>query len=61
MHRCDTPVLDIPMPTVTHVFAVDHVSTPTGPILVACDRDERLRALYWQDGEARMHRQLASQ
>jgi methylated-DNA-[protein]-cysteine S-methyltransferase len=49
------------MPTVTHVFAVDRFATPTGPILVACDRDERLRALYWEDCEARMHRQLASQ
>ena len=49
------------MQTLTHVFALDRVRTPTGPILVACDRDERLRALYWEDCQARMHRQLASQ
>ena len=28
------------MQTLTHVFALDRVRTPTGPILVACDRDE---------------------
>jgi methylated-DNA-[protein]-cysteine S-methyltransferase len=44
-----------------HEFSIDRVSTPTGPILVACDRDERLRALYWENCAPRMHRQLASQ
>ena len=49
------------MPTLMYEFTLDRVSTPVGPILVACDAEERLRALYWEDCEARMHRQSASQ
>jgi methylated-DNA-[protein]-cysteine S-methyltransferase len=50
-----------PVHTIVHEFTLDRVSTPVGPILIACDPEARLRALYWEDHEERMHRQLAAQ
>lgn len=45
-----------PMPH--HTFRLEHVPTPVGHMLVATDADGFLRALDWQDYEARMHKLL---
>lgn len=37
-------------------FNLSRMSTPIGEMLVVTDREQRLRALDWQDHEARMHR-----
>jgi methylated-DNA-[protein]-cysteine S-methyltransferase len=39
-------------------FFVERVPTPTGAMLLLTDERERLRALDWEDYEARMHRLL---
>jgi methylated-DNA-[protein]-cysteine S-methyltransferase len=45
----------------TTVFALDHLPTPIGHMLVVVDELQRLRALDWEDYEARMHRLLSAQ
>jgi O-6-methylguanine DNA methyltransferase len=40
------------------VFVLDRLSTPIGTMLVVTDAEGRLRALDWDDHEARMHRLL---
>ena len=42
-------------------FALEHVETPTGQLLVPTDDQHRLRAVDWQDHEPRMHRLLRQQ
>jgi methylated-DNA-[protein]-cysteine S-methyltransferase len=42
-----------------HVFVLDRHSTPIGTMLVVTDAEGRLRALDWDDHEARMLRLLA--
>lgn len=37
-------------------FSLSRMSTPIGEMLVVTDREQRLRALDWQDHEERMHR-----
>jgi methylated-DNA-[protein]-cysteine S-methyltransferase len=44
--------------TATQRFVLDRVATPIGTMLVVTDRDGCLRALDWQEYEARMHRLL---
>lgn len=39
-------------------FSVEELNTPTGPVLVVTDDEDRLRAVEWQDHEHRMHRLL---
>jgi len=39
-------------------LVLDRLATPIGTMLVVTDADERLRALDWDDYEARMHRLL---
>jgi methylated-DNA-[protein]-cysteine S-methyltransferase len=39
-------------------FRLDHIATPIGVALVVQDEDDRLRALDWEDHEARMTRLL---
>lgn len=39
-------------------FFVERIPTPTGPMLLLTDEQQRLRALDWEDHEARMHRLL---
>ena len=39
-------------------FALERLDTPTGPVLIVTDADDRLRALDWEDHSARMHRLL---
>jgi methylated-DNA-[protein]-cysteine S-methyltransferase len=41
-----------------HRFFVERVATPTGAMLLLTDAQERLRALDWEDHEARMHQLL---
>jgi methylated-DNA-[protein]-cysteine S-methyltransferase len=41
-----------------HRFFVERVATPTGPMLLLTDARESLRALDWEDHEARMRRLL---
>ena len=41
-----------------HVFTLDRIETPIGTMLVVTDDQARLRALDWEDHEARMHRLL---
>ena len=41
-----------------HSFFVERVATPTGAMLLLTDAKERLRALDWEDYEARMNRLL---
>jgi methylated-DNA-[protein]-cysteine S-methyltransferase len=38
-----------------HVFHLERMNTPTGPMLVVTDDRERLRAAEWEDYEDRMH------
>jgi methylated-DNA-[protein]-cysteine S-methyltransferase len=42
-------------------FALDRLPTPIGLLLIVCDEEERLRALDWEDYEARMRRLLRLQ
>ncbi|MEA2746669.1 MAG: methylated-DNA-[protein]-cysteine S-methyltransferase [Myxococcales bacterium] len=44
--------------TATRRFVLDRVATPIGTMLVVTDREGCLRALDWQEYEARMHRLL---
>jgi methylated-DNA-[protein]-cysteine S-methyltransferase len=44
------------MPHLT--FNLEHVPAPTGAMLVATDEEGSVRALDWEDYEARMHRHL---
>ena len=39
-------------------FQLERMATPVGVMLVVTDDDERLRALDWEDYEARMHQLL---
>ena len=41
------------------IFTVDTLPSPLGPMLVVSDSQQRLRALHWEDQEARMERELA--
>lgn len=41
-----------------HAFVLDRLETPIGTMLVVTDAEARLRALEWQDHEARMRRLL---
>jgi methylated-DNA-[protein]-cysteine S-methyltransferase len=41
-----------------HVFVLDRLATPIGTMLVVTDDQGCLRALEWEDHEARMHRLL---
>jgi methylated-DNA-[protein]-cysteine S-methyltransferase len=45
-------------PTKSTVFLHDRLSSPIGVLLVVIDDQERLRALDWEDYEARMRRLL---
>jgi methylated-DNA-[protein]-cysteine S-methyltransferase len=40
-------------------FFIERIATPTGPMLLLTDAQERLRALDWEDHEERMQRRLA--
>jgi methylated-DNA-[protein]-cysteine S-methyltransferase len=42
----------------SQTFSLEHMETPTGPMLVVTDDTGCLRALDWQDHEARMMRLL---
>ena len=46
------------MSSTKHVFVTDRLETPIGTMLVVTDGEARLRALDWEDHEARMHRLL---
>jgi methylated-DNA-[protein]-cysteine S-methyltransferase len=39
-------------------FFIERIPTPTGSMLLLTDEQEQLRALDWEDHEARMHRLL---
>ncbi|WP_422035629.1 methylated-DNA--[protein]-cysteine S-methyltransferase [Reyranella sp.] len=39
-------------------FRIDRLATPVGELLIAADRDGRLRAIDWSDYESRMRRLL---
>jgi methylated-DNA-[protein]-cysteine S-methyltransferase len=39
-------------------FSLERVNTPTGQMLIVTDEEHRLRALDWEDHEARMQRLL---
>jgi methylated-DNA-[protein]-cysteine S-methyltransferase len=41
-----------------HVFHLERMNTPTGPMLVVTDDRDRLRTAEWEDYEDRMHRLL---
>jgi methylated-DNA-[protein]-cysteine S-methyltransferase len=41
-----------------HLFVLDRLATPIGTMLVVTDAEGRLRALDWDDHEARMNRLL---
>jgi methylated-DNA-[protein]-cysteine S-methyltransferase len=45
----------------TLTFALERVPSPLGPMMMVTDDEERLRALNWEDGEAKMHRILRTQ
>lgn len=40
------------------IFAVEPIDTPTGAMLIVTDHEDRLRALDWQDHDARLRRLL---
>ena len=40
------------------IFLREHLPTPTGPILIVTDAEQRLRATEWLDHEDRMHQLL---
>jgi methylated-DNA-[protein]-cysteine S-methyltransferase len=46
------------MTQVKHSFVLERIETPVGAMLVVTDESERLRALDWEDYEARMLRLL---
>lgn len=46
------------MPHTTQAFTLGTIPTPAGVMLVVTDREQRLRALDWEDYEARMLRLL---
>jgi methylated-DNA-[protein]-cysteine S-methyltransferase len=39
-------------------FSVEHVNTPTGPMLIVTDDEHRLRVVEWEDHEPRMQNLL---
>lgn len=39
-------------------FTLERIETPTGPMLLVMDDEDRLRAVDWEDHEARMRRTL---
>jgi methylated-DNA-[protein]-cysteine S-methyltransferase len=41
-----------------HTFFIEHIPTPTGPMRLVTDGQGRVRALDWDDHEARLHRLL---
>ncbi|MBV9758614.1 MAG: methylated-DNA--[protein]-cysteine S-methyltransferase [Alphaproteobacteria bacterium] len=43
------------------VFYRERLNTPTGPILIVTDAEQRLRAIEWTDHEQRMHQLLRRQ
>jgi methylated-DNA-[protein]-cysteine S-methyltransferase len=49
------------MPSDPFSFHIERIKTAIGVMLVVGDEDDRLRALGWEDFEARLHRQLAAQ
>ena len=42
----------------SQTFSLERIGTPTGPMLLVTDDEHRLRALDWEDHEARMRRLL---
>jgi len=42
----------------TDCFFLENLNTPTGPMLIVTDEQDRLRALDWKDHEPRMYRLL---
>lgn len=42
----------------TEVLYLDRLDTPTGPMLIVTDDEDRLRALDWEDHEERLQRLL---
>jgi methylated-DNA-[protein]-cysteine S-methyltransferase len=44
--------------TTDQSFFIERIPTPTGTMLLLTDEQERLRALDWDDHEARLHRLL---
>jgi methylated-DNA-[protein]-cysteine S-methyltransferase len=42
------------------VLRIDHIDTPLGPLAIVVDDRDRLRAVGWTDGHARMDRLVAS-
>ncbi len=42
-----------------HTFAVEQLATPTGPILIVTDAEQRLRGVDWLDHEHRLRQLLA--
>jgi methylated-DNA-[protein]-cysteine S-methyltransferase len=42
----------------SHVFHLERMSTPTGPMLIVSDDRDRLRAAEWEDYEERLQRLL---
>lgn len=44
----------------TFSFNIEHLPTPIGAMLVVSDEQQRLRALGWEDLQARLQRQLAT-
>jgi methylated-DNA-[protein]-cysteine S-methyltransferase len=49
------------MPADVFSFHIDRIPTAIGQMLVVADEQERLRALGWDDFEARLQRQLTTQ
>ncbi len=49
------------MPAPTQTFLLERVPTPIGLMLVLSDEQQRLRAVDWEDFEARMHLLLRRQ
>jgi methylated-DNA-[protein]-cysteine S-methyltransferase len=41
-----------------HAFSLERLDTPTGPMLIVTDADDRVRALDWEDHRQRMTRLL---
>ncbi len=41
-----------------HTFSLERLGTPTGPMLIVTDAEDRLRALDWEDHDGRMKRLL---
>lgn len=49
------------MSSLVQTFALEHVESPTGRLLVLTDDQHRLRAVDWEDHESRLHRLLRQQ